>query len=232
MRPSEEYVLSTLVDQFGGRYIEGEDPPDGYILNGDKRIAVEVSTLVENIQGENGKQYSRMNDDAPAQNLAKKIESDIENNIPEGMHVFLTICAPIKKIKKTQTLVGNEIITMIQTGVFKLEREFFGNDISINIFTGWGDYTPKVGLAISNRYSSDNLGKNTKIMLSERIEIKNKKRNVQPNNSEYWLALFNDYWIANEESYQLAYKNLNIEHNFDKILIVNGNRQAYVLHKT
>ncbi len=232
MRPSEEYVLNTLITEFGGQYTEGEDPPDGYITIGDKRIAVEVSMLVEQLQNENGESYSRMKDDAPAHNLASNIELDINAKIPHDMHVFLVIGAPIKQIRKTQAKVAETISHMIQNNIFKLDQKFLDNDISISIFTGWGSYTPKIGYAISNRYSSANIGENTEMMLRERIQTKNKKRNVKPDIDEYWLALFNDYWVADEESYQIAYRNLDIEHNFDKIIIINGHRQANVLRKT
>jgi len=232
MRPNERYVLRALIKEFGGQCIEGEDPPDAYILNGNKRIAVEVSALVEQLQDENGKLYSRLNDDAPAKNLAEKIESDIGENIPYGTHIFLVLKTPIRQIRKTQALIGDEIIKMIKTGDLQKENKFLDNDISISVFTGWGDYTPKIGCAISTRYSSSNIYENTKRMLGERIETKNKKRNIKPDNTEYWLALFNHYWIADEESYQLAYRSLGVEHDFDKILIVNGYQQVYVLNKT
>jgi len=173
-----------------------------------------------------------MKDDAPANNLANNIELDIKAMIPHDMHVFLVIGTPVKQIRKTQAKVAAAITHMIQNNIFELDRKFLDNDISISIFTGWGSYTPKIGYAISNRYSSANIGKNTENMLRERIQTKNKKRNVKPDTDEYWLALFNDYWVADEESYQLAYRNLDIEHNFDKIIIINGHRQANVLHKT
>ncbi|MGR5144752.1 hypothetical protein ACQKPX_24180 [Photobacterium sp. DNB23_23_1] len=229
MRPEEEYVLSTLVDQFGGEYIDGEDPPDGYIINGEMRISVEVSMLVEKLTDENGKPYPRLKDDEPAKKLASKIELDIKDSIPDGKHVLLIISAPVTNIRKTQSSVSAAIKDMINIGNNKLEKLFFGNNISITILSEWPTGESKVGVAISNKYSSSNIVENVKKMLTERIETKNKKRVVRPTTTEYWLALYNDYWVANAETYQLAYQSDSIEHGFDKVLIVDGNRQVFVL---
>jgi len=66
-------------------------------------------------------------------------------------------------------------------------------------------------------------------LLKDRITTKAKKCERKLGMDEYWLALFNHYWVADEESYHLAYGSINIEHDFDKIFIVDGNQELFLL---
>ncbi|MES9912828.1 MAG: hypothetical protein ABW126_10585 [Candidatus Sedimenticola sp. 4PFRAG1] len=60
MSPNEEYVLEVLKNEYGGHYIEGEDPPDAYLFLDGNRIAVEVTRLVEQVRNDSGEVVSRM----------------------------------------------------------------------------------------------------------------------------------------------------------------------------
>jgi hypothetical protein len=31
VKPDEKYALETLVEKYGGKYIKGDEPPDGYL---------------------------------------------------------------------------------------------------------------------------------------------------------------------------------------------------------
>jgi len=53
MSPNEIFVMNSMVEAFGGKFIEGENPPDAYLELDDKTIAVEVTMLVEQIQNDN-----------------------------------------------------------------------------------------------------------------------------------------------------------------------------------
>lgn len=62
---------------------------------------------------------------------------------------------------------------------------------------------------------------NAAIILADRIEAKEKACTPSNFEGEYWLALLNDYWIANFDIYKAAYKRLKLNHGFEKIIIVN-----------
>lgn len=49
---------------------------------------------------------------------------------------------------------------------------------------------------------------------------------------EYWLALYNDYWIADGESYSEAYQQIDVEHEFDKVLVINGYGEVHQIFQS
>ena len=107
MSPNEECVLGILATRFGGEFKESKrDPPDGYIITpAGKKLAVEVSRLVEETIGEDGAPYPRLKDDVPVEQLANEIEVSIGNSIPDGVHVLLTMSAPINNFQKTNCVL-------------------------------------------------------------------------------------------------------------------------------
>jgi hypothetical protein len=37
-----------------------------------------------------------------------------------------------------------------------------------------------------------------------------------------WLALLNDYWLTDADTYRLALSQMSLDHPFDRIVLVNG----------
>ena len=60
---------------------------------------------------------------------------------------------------------------------------------------------------------------------------KSKKCKLKPNMDEYWLALLNSYWLASEDTYRCAFKDIDIQHSFQKIIIVDEHSRVYELSK-
>lgn len=228
MRPDEEYVLAALASKFGGKYIDGEDPPDGYLLLNDRRIAVEVTKLVEHIN-ENGKRRSRLADDVPISNIAEQLNEELHNLIPKNRWVHLVIPSPIAGINEFKKQLARIIINMIVTKTYDAVIDILGYIVSINLYKCKHPPKRKVIQAIATQYASTNIQENTLFLLENRITIKNKKCNVNGDIDEYWLALFNTYCMADVNSYRGAYDSLKLKHNFSKIYLIDGYRRVYKL---
>ena len=173
MSPNEEFVLNALVGYFGGVFIDGEDPPDAYLLLDSRRIAVEVSMLVQQLVDKNGNQRSRFKDDIPAVNLANDLDDELNNLIPADKYVFLIIPSPINDIRKTRKELGQKILEKIETNSEISDFDIRGNRISINIYDRPGSSGKKIAAAVSNRHSSANIGLNAQLLLQDRISTKN-----------------------------------------------------------
>ena len=232
MSPNEIYVLDTLQSKFGGNYHEGEDPPDAYLWKKKKKIAVEVTRLVEQVIDKKGHLVSRMKHDIPAEKLANELNDAMQEIIPNGKHVFLILSAPINSIKRTKEKLKSVISNCIKNNVKNSDIEIEKNLITINVYDISRPSGKKVIGAITNRFSSANISANTEHLLRDRISTKTKKCVKHPDINEYWLALYNDYWIADEESYRIAYKNIDVKHNFKNIFIVTGYGQVHQLWQT
>ena len=229
MSPNETFVLEALQSRFGGNFTGGEDPPDAYLYLEKKKIAVEVTRLVEQVKSESGNIVSRMTHDVPAVKLSNEIDIEMRELIPKGKYVFVIIPAPVNSIRRTKEKLISTILDHIQNNLIKSDVEIEGNLISIHIYDGGRESGKKVIGAVSNRFSSANIGKNAKHLLKDRISSKAKKCIHDASMDEYWLALFNDYWIADIESYRMAYKEIDIAHRFKKIFIVNGCGEVFTL---
>ena len=193
MNPNEKFVLKALERKFGGNITEGKkDPPDAYLHIDGRKIAVEVTRLVEQVRGKNEKRTSRMTQDIPAVKLADDIDEEMQDYLPNGMYALIIVPAPINNIRRTKEVLISVISDMVENGPRKSEVEIEGNLISISTYDGARPSGKKVIGAVINRYSSANISENSKIILEDRISIKNKKCKPHLQKGEYWLALYND----------------------------------------
>jgi hypothetical protein len=222
MSPNENFVMNSIVEKFGGEFIEGEDPPDSYLQLDGEDIAVEVTRLVQQVENTKGKMISRIAHDQPAMSLSDELDGQMKSDIPDNKYVFLVLGAPINNIRKTKNKLRTEIMKQLKINAVKQDLVIEKNRISISIYDGVRSTGKKVISGIANRYSDANLLNNTMKLLNDRITSKQKKCEVKSYNGEYWLALYNDYWVADIDAYKLAYSKLCIKHDFDKILIVDG----------
>ena len=228
MKPDEEYVLAALASKFGGKYIDGEDPPDGYLLLNNRKIAVEVTKLVEHIN-ENGKRRSRLADDVPISNIVAQLNEEIGNLIPNNRWIHLVIPSPIKGINEFKKELTRIIINMITTKTYEAVIDILGYVVAINLYKCQQPPKVKVVQAIATQFASTNIHENTVFLLENRISTKNQKCNANGEVDEYWLALFNTYCMADIDSYRGAYESLQLDHNFSKIYIIDGYRRVYKL---
>lgn len=229
MNPNEIYVLERLQSKFGGEYHKGENPPDAHLCIEDKKIAVEVTRLVEQVMDKKGNLVSRMKHDIPAENLANELNDAMQEIIPNENHVLLILPAPINSIKRTKEKLKSAINDCIRNNVINTDIEIEGNLITIHVYDVPRPSGKKIIGAITNRYSTANISANTKYLLMDRITTKAKKCTIHTNIDEYWLALYNDYWIADEESYRLAYRDIDVKHDFKNIFIVTGYGEVHKL---
>ena len=230
MRPNEEFVLNALVSKIGGTFTDGEDPPDAYLKFESKCVAVEVTALVQQLVDEDGSKRSRIKDDAPAANLANILNEEIGNQIPNGKYIFLVLPAPINNIRKTKKKLTELILNMIRENLDSNEIDIFANKISINVYNRPGKSQKKIAAAITNRFSSANISLNAQLLLVDRISTKNEKVKLNDKIKEYWLALYNDYWIADMQTYKNAYLTMKIKHSFSRIYIINGGGEVFQLY--
>ncbi len=231
MRPDEKHTLEALVDKYGGKFVDGDDPPDAYIINKDEKIAVEVTRLVQHVTDDKGNPRSRLADDVPAHDLIDRLDTELQNTIPTGKYIFIILPTPVNNLRRTEKDLSTIIMQMININDTEKEVEICSNSISISLYEGDRESGKKVVAALPNTKSSANIGGNVSYLLNNRINEKENKREELDGVAEYWLALLNEYWIADEESYQNSYESLDIKHGFDKVLLVNDRKGVHEIYK-
>lgn len=226
MRYEERNAMKSLIAEFGGVYVEGEDPPDAYIKLNGKTIGVEVSMLVEQITN-NGKTHSKLAEDVPVWSIAKELELEIGDCIPDNSWLYLGLPSPIHKVSKFKKELARISLEFIKSGAEKAHENISGNRVSLNFYRSEKPQKRKIAQFISSRQSFSIT--QAESILLDRINIKNKKINCL-GSDEYWLVLINTYWPANTEIYRTIYKRCKVKHKFDKIFIIDQSGRVESLY--
>ena len=228
----ELFVVRALSTKYGDAWKEGEDPPDAYFIYQGSNIAVEISTLTQNVINENGACIPRLSQDIPGLRLCEGLENEVGNCISKGFYLIITISAPIDRLRKFERELGDYIKSNVQHGMeFKRDIEILGRNVELHMVRGYRDSGKRIVGIISNPNASADIFESAKLILSKIISEKVIKcKNVS--NRPLWLVLFNDYWLASIDCYRSAYQALNVDHEFDNILIVDGAKNIHELVST
>jgi hypothetical protein len=147
----------------------------------------------------------------------------LDTVIPNGWMAILTLRSPITQVRKVKPLLKNKIAALVGKPIDgTTEEEILENRISIHITRDESGVHKKVVGLIPNRFSNPNILLNARIILQDRIETKTKKCGAI--RGPLWLALFNDYFLADEDSYRVALSRMSCSHPFARIVIVGRNR--------
>ena len=82
---------------------------------------------------------------------------------------------------------------------------------------------------VLNPQSDRHIGSNARRILEERIETKSKKCGALAFRGTLWLALFDDYFLADDETYRQAVAGIEYPHVFDKIILISGSGSVATL---
>ncbi|MFH2012652.1 MAG: hypothetical protein ABIJ37_08150 [Pseudomonadota bacterium] len=231
LREDEKFVIEALCLSYGGTWRIGEDPPDVYMSLAENEVAVEILILTQHVVSKYGKPVPRLSQDTGVLRLCDEIGEELKNDIPSGVYVILTISSPLNKIRQTKTDLINGIKEIAQRKApNKQVLEINQNKVEIRLILGDRQSGKKVVGIVPNQNSNPDILANVLYILNERINDKvTKCRNIL--HRPLWLALFNDYWLAESDTYELAMKKLSVTHPFDKICLVLGSKEVQTLYE-
>lgn len=223
MRPDEQFVGSCLVTFFGGRdrvlVLDGKDPPDLYLEFGDSRIGVEVTRLTQFTIESDGYLGNRTTQDFFGINLLNKLNADIGPTLPDGISLLVGLEMPIQNPSKYRKTLRTWVARVATAPVLndKEERDIQGSKTWISVIPARPSGKKIVGI-VSNRNSSADIGLNARLILEDRIRTKSDI--CAPLKKPIWLALFNDYWLADNDTYASAAREIKGDHCFERIFLV------------
>lgn len=231
LREDELFVVEALCAEMSCTWNEGEDPPDAYLSYDGTNIAVEISTLTQHVMNNLGEAIPRLSQDAGVIRLCDELDEELGKSISNGHYVILTIHSPIKKIRKFKELLKQQIMASIKQGSESDEIVIIqGNEIRLHVVQGELPSGKRIVGVVANRNSSANISENSEFILRQRIGEKTKTcANIE--HRPLWLALYNDYWLADIGSYQQALKNISMEHPFERIFLIDGRKKVYKINE-
>lgn len=225
-RDLEGFVLKQLTESLpGSRWVRGEDPPDGYVhLPDGSRVAVEVSTLTQHVRTKRGR-LPRLTLDARALHLVDQVDEAVRLKSRASGVAYLTLRAPVKEPGRLKADLVRVTTAMLGAGRPKTQAfSLHGNAVQISLHPAERPSGKKVVGIVTNRFvrgpAGWDIGANAADILLERIRVKAEKMARLEGKLPLWLALYNDYFLANADTYRLVLKHLPPPHPFQRIVLV------------
>lgn len=232
LRSDEEFVIHALATFFSGDWWPGENPPDAYLRVRDEVAAVEISTLTQQVSDGSGGSKARLSEDATAIWLCNELNSELRDRIPDGLLVILTLASPILKARKAKAQLKDKIIALVSSSCeAEVTEDILGNCIKVHVVRDDRPSGKKVVGIVSSQKSSPDILSNARSILEDRLVVKASKCRSLKFGGSLWLALFNDYWLADNDTYQQAIESFSVDHPFKKILLVSGNKSVTELYE-
>ena len=240
MRDDEEYVKLAMEKYMKNNIeevtiIDGDEPPDYYVLFQNKKILLEV-TRAESIYLSD-KLQTRNTIEQSIIKLCNQLNNDIGIEINENKSLLLDIKGPLTNYDKFKKSIKDSILSFLNDGInYSLsltdwvEINIFGNIIKVKIVKSSPLKKRIIGIiGIKNNLSITNIGEQALLILEDRIKIKEGKTKIINGvlwKEEKWLAIFNNYWLASADTYIRAMKQIKIHHTFTRIFLISDNYEV------
>lgn len=226
MRRDEAFVGRALVGFFGGpssvSASDGENPPDLYLTFADSRVGVEVTQLSQFTFEPDGTLGNRTTHDFFGLRLLDDLDAKVGPLLPDDVTLLIGVEVPVPnaaRFRKELTDWVTQLATAPAAGTAH-ERKIEGSQTSISVIperpTG-----KKIEGFVVNKHSSADILLNARLVLEERIRTKSTVCALLK--KPVWLAVLNDYWLANAETYAAACRQLKVDHCFQRVFLVSDN---------
>lgn len=223
MRRDEAFVAWALVEFLGGPSVanasDGPDPPDLYLTIGASRVGVEVTQLSQFTFEPAGTLGSRSTQDSFGVRLIDDLNDSTGPSLPDDVSLLIGLWVPVSnaaRFRKLLTAWVTEIAATPERGL-KQERKLDGSRASISVIPERPSGKKIVGFVVNTNSSAD-IGLNARLVLEDRIRRKSTICIGLP--KPIWLAVLNDYWLADTDTYSAAAREIKVAHCFERIFLV------------
>jgi len=236
LRPEEAFVRDCLAKFLGESSCvttrEGEDPPDLYLSVDGTEYAVEVSRLTPITFRPSGRIGNRVSEDSFGIFLCESLNKRLGPSIPNGHSLLLNVRLPVKDATRFRTAL-DELLedVVLPTGPLSGERDYPLMEVTLGVT--WIPQRPsgkKVVGIVQNKHANPNILLNTTLILCDRLREKEERCAKLDPSIPRWLGLFNDYWLADAETYVQAYAKCQYAHSFKRVYVVSDTGDVSLLY--
>ena len=151
--------------------------------------------------------------------LLDELNATIGPSLPDDVSLLIGLRVPVSnasRFKKGLTEWVTGIASSPEKG-FKEEREIGGSKTTISVIPERPSGKKIAGFVVNTNSSAD-IGLNARLVLEDRIRKKDEI--CAALEKPIWLAVLNDYWLADADTYALAGRQLKLSHCFERIFLV------------
>lgn len=232
MRRDEAFVARALIDYLGGPSVasisDGADPPDLLVKFGTSSVGVEVTRLAQFTFELDGTFGNRATQDFFGLNLIEELNARVGPTLPTNVSLIVSLWMPVSNAARFRKALIDWVSTIATAPEVGLESErvIEGSKVCITVISEHPIGDKIVGCVV-NKNSSADIGLNARLLLDDRIKTKSKTCSQLP--KPIWLAVLNDYWLADAESYVVACRQLTTPHCFERILLIMDSGKVHEL---
>jgi hypothetical protein len=226
LKRDEIFVKDCLIEFFGSdttRAEEGEDPPDIYLIINNQKIAVEITRLSPISFDKNGHPQNRSTEDNFGCDLCDELDLKLKEKVPSKIDIVLTLHVPVTNARSFKKKLLDHLNYILDKGVHcgdEITIDVAGSSVAISIIANRQHSKKKIVGVIMNNNSRPELQLNADLILANRIMDKVRKCENILHQGDIWLALLNDFRLADHDSYSRSLKNIPLQHNFKRIYLV------------
>ncbi len=228
MRREEAFVCSALVDFLGGPSVasgaDGDDLPDIYLTLGGSRTGVEVTRLSQFTIEPDGTLGNRATQDTFGIRLIEDLNIKLGPLLPQNVSLLIGVHVPVTNASRFRKGVIEWVTQVVASPNLGTEgeRNIHGSNVSVSMIPGRPSGKKIVGFVV-NKHSSADIHLNARLVLEERIRTKRKLCEGLAKMGPVWLAVLNDYWLADSYTYAEACRQMKTRHCFERLFLVSEN---------
>jgi hypothetical protein len=217
LKKPERIAIEAVARWFSATLEKGSGSCDAYIVVAGKRIAIDIATLKPRGAGRGNAAKPHLRFDKVATRLMERLKATLDETVPDGMTVLLTITAPIRLPSRTAASLEEKIQTLLSRGSPGRDEKdtIHGNRVRIRFLRHESERAPKMIGFVHNSDSDPLLLFN---MTRELLELPT----AEPPGLavERWLVVISAAAISCLEAYRYIYSQLCLATGFEKILMV------------
>ena len=225
--------MDAVARLFSATWDQGRDPLGAYVSIAGKRIAVDIAALkrrgVAGSDVPSGAAKPGLRFDRVATRLIRRLQTSLDDGVPDGMTVLVTVTAPIRLASKTAAAREAKIPTLLgrKSPGRDVHDTIHGHHVRIRLLSDEPQGAPKFIGFVHNADSDHLFLLNTTGELLELLRAEASRRVAKA--GDRWLVVLSARGISWLEAYRYIYSELRIAPPFKKILMAFGDGRVGVL---
>lgn len=230
LKKEERTAIEAVAKQFSATWGKGGDPSDASMVVAGKRVAVQIATLKPRGIGQGKDAKLRLRFDKGVTRLIGRLRATLDETVPKGMAVLVTVTAPIRLPSKTAASLEEKIQTLLGRGSPGRDEKatIYGNRVRMRLLRHKSERTPKLIGFVHNSDSDPLLLLN---MTRELLALMTAEAGGRAARraGDRWLLVITAGGISCLAAYRYIYSQLGIATGFKKILMAFGDGRIGML---
>jgi hypothetical protein len=227
LKRHERTAIEAVAKRFSATWEEAGDAHCLYLVSNGKRVAVDIATLKPRGAGQGDAAKIRLRFDKVVARLMESLRATLNETVPDGVTVLVTLTAPIRLPSKTASALEERIRALVGRSLPRRDEKdtIHGNGVRIRLLRDESRRAPKMLGFVHNSDSDPLLLLNMTSGLLELIGAEAGKPETRAA-GDRWLVVISRGGSLCLGAYRSIFSQLRPTGDFEKILVVFGDGQV------